>query len=222
MTLAPASLSQQLSTPIKSTNQLLSLLVPPLASLGLLADCPDLERRFASAASHGDPARFVKRQLGLVQKALIERVWPDWSAALAAELGEDQGRIVLERFFVPVNVTTGLHADVALSAQSVLLSLLASKTTPSLPPRSLEISFNLLARLGALLDFDSTYTSVFGTGPTEADLANATRTTRWQQIVKDFASLPTRVANAAGAAPPNRVHPIDRRSLSIPAELETR
>ncbi|GAA6060262.1 hypothetical protein JCM10212_003962 [Sporobolomyces blumeae] len=170
------SLPQSLAEPLSSVSQLLDLLVPPLVSLDLAVDLvPSLASVSTSSSTSAiDPARFVKRQLGLVQKVLVETVWPDWERAVETELGSP-GLAILERWFVPPEPATtqapttttttttsnpeGYASTVALSSYAVLTSLLSTKSARTLRPRSLEIASALLAILSERFNFDRVYFS---------------------------------------------------------------
>lgn len=212
-----ASLAQQLSSPIKSTDELLSLIVPPLARLDLLDDDVELVTGYNGAY---DTARLLKRQIGLVQKVMITQVWPDWGHALAAELGPARARLVFERWFVPPSCANSAHAEVAISALSTLQSLLSSSNKPPLSLTAFELAVDLLARLTRVLTLKDAYMSIFerksNVQVTAIDPASAKF--RWQTVVKDFINLPTRVANAAGSASSGQASSTWRPDIPGPLE----
>ncbi|ORY83468.1 telomere length regulation protein-domain-containing protein [Leucosporidium creatinivorum] len=216
-------LSTLLAEPLTSTNQLLSLIAPPLARLDLLQDQPELLERFPGPAAEGsdDASKFLKRQLGLVQKALVERVWPDWEAAVAAEEGDEVAKVVFERWFMPASFEDPKHAEVALSAYAVLSSLLSSRATPPLQRRSLELAFALLARLASAFSLKEAYVAILGQSKEKNGRSNDSQAAeRWERVVKDLLSLPTKVANAWGALADRAGVPMDRPSEGIPEELD--
>ncbi|BGP14942.1 hypothetical protein JCM10213_007256 [Rhodosporidiobolus nylandii] len=233
---AGPSLASRLAKPLTSTAQILDLLIPPLQALSLLPDRPDLARRPSTSSASLDPARFVKRQLGLVQKVLVERVWPDWEAALEAEEGKD-GLLLFERSFVPPPPSAGslppLAGEVALSAYTVLSSLLSGKSSAELRPRTLEVISHLLARLSSEFNVEQIYLATLGssTKPSvrmqdgedsddEDDGADPATLERWEKTLKGLVGVPTRVANAWGLAQGSGKIPAGRAGLRIPAELD--
>lgn len=211
-------LAASLAEPLSSVEQLLALIVPPLARIDLLQDQPTLLARFPPPAAEGsdDASRFLKRQLGLVQKLLVVRVWPDWEATVAAEEGGEVARIVFERWFVPPSFEATEHQEIALSAYAVLISLLSPRTTPPLPPKSLELISSLLARLASAFSLEQ----VFSATVSKSD--DAQTMDRWERTVKDLLVLPTKVANAWGALAERMAIPLGRVGASIPQELEWR
>lgn len=225
MATASPPLATLLAEPLTSTNQLFSLIVPPLARLDLLHDQPELLERFPSPAAEGsdDAPKFFKRQLGLVQKALVERVWPDWEAAVAAEEGDEAAKVILERWFVPASFEDPRHAEVALSAYAVLSSLLSSRATPPLQRRSLELVFSLLARLASAFSLKEAYVAILGQPEEKNGLTNDSQAAeRWERVVKDLLSLPTKVANAWGALADRAGVSMGNPSDGIPVELDWR
>lgn len=225
MATASPPLAMLLAEPLTSTHQLLSLIVPPLARLDLLHDQPELLERFPAPAAEGsdDASKLLKRQLGLVQKALVERVWPDWEAAVAAEEGAEVAKVVFERWFVPASFEDPRHAEVALSTYAVLSSLLSSRATPPLQRRSLELVLILLARLTSAFSLKEAYVAVHGQPKEKNGRANDSRSAeRWERVVKDLLSLPTRVANAWSALADRSGVSIGRPSDGIPVELDWR
>ncbi|GAA5900638.1 hypothetical protein JCM6882_000928 [Rhodosporidiobolus microsporus] len=235
-----SSLAARLAEPLASTSQLLDLLVPPLHALSLLPDQPSLVQRHASSSAPIEPARFVKRQLGFVQKVLIERVWPDWEAALEAEEGK-AALAVFERWFVPPpcpapafsSTSLDFGAEVALSAYSVLSSILSSKSTVDLRPRSLEIASQLLVSLSRSFSVQEMYLATVGRPTTPASNAvsdeddsddeggaDPASLARWEEAMRNVVSIPTRVANAWGAMQEKQKLPNARPGVGVPPELD--
>lgn len=195
-------LATLLSTPISSLPTLLALLTPPLAALSLLPDRPDLVALHPSSSPSIDRRAFLKRQLGLVQKVLVETIWPDWEHALE---GEEEGLVdvVLRRWFVPPTATTPeqqeLAVEVALSSYAVITSVLSRRTTPLLTS-VLTIISSLIADLSTSYNLAPLYLALFPTitaaiNPREQSKAVA----RWDATLKDVFAVPAKVANAWGA-----------------------
>ena len=221
MSTALPPLATALAEPLSSVDQLLSLIVPPLARLGLLHDQSALLSRFPPPAAEGsdDTSKFLKRQLGLVQKVLVERVWPDWHAAVVAEEGEQVAQIVFERWFVPPSYDSLDHQEVSLSAYAVLLSLLSPRNQSPLQRSSLELVTSLLARLASAFSLEQAFAATVGPSTKEQDVQAVDR---WDRTVKDLLNLPTKVANAWGSLAEKGAAPLGRVGASIPDELEWR
>ncbi|BGP23726.1 telomere binding protein [Rhodotorula toruloides] len=215
--LSGSSLSARLTEPLVSTDELLDLLLPPLQCLSVLPDHPSLTRRHAQNPFPFQAERFARRQLGLVQKVLIEKVWPEWEIALEAEEGA-AGLAVFERFFLPppaafASTSSNMGsagADIAISAYSVLSSVLSSKTIATLPSRSIEIALDLLARLSSSFNIEQLYLATIGSSKLEKvvagmrledeeDVVDPAVAARWDITQRVLLSVPTRAANAWGA-----------------------
>ncbi|GAA5839496.1 hypothetical protein JCM11251_002741 [Rhodosporidiobolus azoricus] len=239
-TQAGSSLSARLAEPLASTSQLLDLLVPPLQALSLLPDYPQLVQRHGSSSSPIDPARFIKRQLGFVQKILIERVWPDWETALEAEEGKP-ALVVFERWFIPpptvsacsTSTAQGFGAEVALSAYSVLSSLLSSKSSATFGHRALEMASQIIVHLSRSFNVEQVYmTTLSKSTPVstsgmiseddsdEDDGADPASLARWDEALKVMLGIPTRVANAWGVMQERQKLPTARPGAGIPPELD--
>ncbi|GAA5918510.1 hypothetical protein JCM1841_003273 [Sporobolomyces salmonicolor] len=236
-TTAGPSLASRLAEPLSSVSQLLDLLVPPLVSLNLLPDQPSFATHYGASPTPLDPGRFLRRQLGLVQKILVEQVWPDWESALQTEKGP-AGVQVLERWFVPPSnhdgapsiATQGTSPKVALSAYAVLSSILSTKSASTLRPRSLEIVSQLLVKLSSAFNIAEIYLSVVGSSPARSPLAeddsdddetvDPASLSLWEQSLRDLLQVPTRVANAWGAMREKQRLPTSRVGEGLPAELE--
>ncbi|GAA5985434.1 hypothetical protein JCM11641_000156 [Rhodosporidiobolus odoratus] len=238
-----SSLSARLAEPLSSVPQLLDLLVPPLQALSLLPDLPALSSCSSTASADIDSSRFVKRQLGFVQKVLVERVWPDWEGPLEADEGAE-GIKVLERWFIPPlkagslnrsddasSAASAAAAEVALSAYAVLSSLLSAKSAAGLRPRSLEIASQLLIRLSTDFGVEQVYLATLGSpakaaltssGSDDEDSADPAFLARWDDTLKELLRLPTRVANAWGALHEKKKVPLHQPGLGVPPELEDR
>ncbi|GAA5894007.1 hypothetical protein JCM8208_001306 [Rhodotorula glutinis] len=212
------SLATRLAEPLASTSHLLDLVVPPLAACQALDDLPDLVAAHGHVDAPVDVRRFARRQLGLVQKILVERVWPEWEAALVADDGQP-GQLVLERFFVPPassfastsSSPTSAGAEIALSAYAVLTSVLSAKSASTLPPRSIELATDLLAKLAHVFNVEDLYLSTIAVcgrlalGPSgsaseddDDERADPAAVARFDSSLRHLSGVPTRAANAWG------------------------
>ncbi|GAA5992706.1 hypothetical protein JCM10908_006891 [Rhodotorula pacifica] len=245
-------LAARLAAPLHSTAQLLQLLVPPLAHLALLPDHPHLCAQFASSQDDDEPPldskRFLRRQVGLVQKVLVEKVWPDWEHAVEAEYGP-AGRAVLERYFVPPSTSsTGddhaeAAAEVAISAYGVLSSMLSAKAASHLQPRALELVLDLLAKLSSQFSIEQLYFATVGRprSPSSSSLrknsapldkhatepeddadaeADPIETARWDATLRDMLAIPMKAANAAGAVTPEGSARVSTALRNLPSALD--
>ncbi|KPV77335.1 uncharacterized protein RHOBADRAFT_51210 [Rhodotorula graminis WP1] len=215
-TTSTTTLATRLAEPLASTSHLLDLVVPPLAACHALDDLTDLVATHGHADAPVDVRRFVRRQLGLVQKVLVERVWPEWEAALVAD-DSQPGHLVLERFFVPPassfastsSSSTSSGAEIALSAYAVLSSLLSAKSASTLPPRSIELATDLLAKLVRVFNVKDLYLSTIAASSRSAvgssgdedendERADPVAVARFDSSLRHLSSAPTRAANAWG------------------------
>ncbi|BGP31065.1 telomere binding protein [Rhodotorula toruloides] len=211
-----SSLSARLAGPLSSTDELLDLLLPPLQSLSLLSDQPSLAERYARPPFPVQSERFVRRQLGLVQKVLVEKVWPEWEGALEAEEGA-ASLVLFERFFVPPPAAfastssdaSSNGATVAISAYNVLSSVLSSETVSTLPPRSVDVALDLFAKLSSAFNIEELYMATVGSSEAgkqidgaetedEDSFADPAAVARWETTQRVLLSVPTRAANAWG------------------------
>ena len=148
------TLAQQLSQPIKSVEHLLGLLLAQLDKLGLVhAAEKEWVRRFnpapapAPAMSQSNPAlgqpdhsktndQWLKRQLGLVQRAILVLVYADWAEAVRAEGGGQLVVLAFARWFIPITKqsSNSYMAQVSLSAYSVISSALSNRKPLALLP----------------------------------------------------------------------------------------
>ena len=194
------TLAQQLSQPIKSVKHLLSSLLAQLDKLDLvLASEQPLLRCYlptptsstaAPTAGPSDTTRsnqqWLKRQLGLVQRAIIVSVYPDWAEAVRAEGGDELVELALGRWFGPPTITNQLEysGQVALSGYSVISSLLSNRrplallpsssnaTDPAHPtaapppaalhPHSLTFTLQLLSQLSIRFSLPEIWAEVYG------------------------------------------------------------
>ncbi|GAA6056593.1 hypothetical protein JCM3770_006657 [Rhodotorula araucariae] len=226
-------LATRLSEPLASTSQILDLLVPPLDALGALPDAPDLVQRHTRVHEAFDARRFARRQLSLVQKVLLERVWPDWQAALEAE-ERPTGLLVFERFFVPPassfastsTSTTSSGADIAMSAYTVLTALLSYKSASTLPPASIEVATDLLVKLSQRFNVEQLYLATIGSKSTasaavgsldDEDDADPAAVSRFEQGLKYLTGVPHRAANAWGVMKEKHN---GRVAVAFPPELD--
>ncbi|KAK4051053.1 telomere binding protein [Microbotryomycetes sp. JL201] len=185
MSVGVTTSAQALDEPIKSLEVLLDVLLTPLAALGLLDDRPELARQYTTRASDAFSAqRFLKRQVALVQQALVKRTWPEWAAALSADELE-----LLKRWFCPPK---GLND--ATRAQS---------QPQPLGRQTIELASTLLVKLAQEFAFDEAYPAIVlppRAKGKQVDLADDTLLSdRWHEFVKTVLSMPAHVANAWGA-----------------------
>ncbi|SCV73705.1 BQ2448_6135 [Microbotryum intermedium] len=209
--LAAPPLHTLLASNLNSANQLLHLLVPPLVQLGALpleltssllaptASSPSSSSS-PSPATFKDPHKFIKRQLALVQKVLLERTWPDWEHALSIEL-EDSGLTarLFSSWFVPDldKESSSFSDQIALSALQVLCSCLSTKRAQSvqrpLSPRSIELVVDLLSEWVDKFSLERVYRIIFA-----EDEMIQIREDRWERILKYWFGMPVLVANRMG------------------------
>ena len=232
------SLATRLAEPLASTSHLLDLVVPPLAACHALDDFPDLVTAHGHSDAPVDVRRFVRRQLGLVQKVLVERVWPEWEAALVADDGQP-GQLVLERFFIPPasafastsSSPTSPGAEIALSSYAVLTSVLSAKSASTLPPRSIELATDLLAKLVHVFNVEDMYLSTIAAsgrsavGPSgsvsedeDDERADPAAVARFDSSLRHLSGVPTRAANAWGVMRNKQKGPA---GPDLPTDLET-
>ncbi|SDA01901.1 BZ3500_MvSof-1268-A1-R1_Chr10-2g02997 [Microbotryum saponariae] len=210
-TLSAPPLHTRLAGPITSTDQLLELLVPPLVRLGALPQ--ELVSSLLSSSSSSssvaappqDPAKFIKRQLALVQRVILERIWPDWEHALSTELQGSpiSARQLLSSWFIPdpnlANTdASSLSNEIALSALQVLCSCLSThKSSPPqspLHPRSIHLVVRILSEWVTQFSLERTYRIIFaGEG-----VSMQVREDRWERILKTLMGMPILVANRMG------------------------
>lgn len=197
------TLSTALSAPLSSVTHLLSLLVPPLAVLGQLADRSDLVRSYTSApVPSGDELQlsrttFLKRQLGLVQHAVAQTLWLDWSQELEREeLGLAQ--VVLGRWLVPIPFEgdSATATELAKSSYGILLAALSRRESA---PKLIDLVVDFLERLARTYNVKQLYLHIYGSAlgdERERTFASG----RWETALKNLVSVPARVANACGDA----------------------
>ena len=113
-----------------------------------------------------------------------------------------------------------VHVGVALSAYSVLNSLLSPRLTAPLPSRSLEIISDLLVKLSSRFGLEQAYLGVFGAGGGKEDGRQDMEP--WERTVKELVAVPTKVANAWGARAAAQAVPQGRVGEGVPRELEWR
>lgn len=236
-----SGLAARLAAPFRSTDELMQLLVPPLAHLGLLPDHPRLCDDYGATTAPFDSQRFLRRQIGLVQKVLIERTWPDWEQAVVAQLGP-ASVAVFERYFVPppsgaVGDLSVNAAEVAISAIGVLSSFLAVKTASQLHPRALQLVLDLLAQLSSRFSLEQLYFATIGrssssssskqggprgeAGPEEEE-ADPLEMARWEATLRDILAVPFKAANAAGAVSADEPLRVSNALRNLPPALDSR
>lgn len=230
------SLAETLRGPLSSVEQIVQLVWPHLELLELVDDDDTTAQMFALPRREQSPAeaapplpdeaseralrreRFLRRQLGFVQQAIVTHVWPDWSAELE-RTQPGSSHLVLGRFLVPPaprprrapadpsreeRAQEDTRRAVAGAAYASLLSLISrpSPATPVLPPASLELVVQSLEHLTHTYSVRELYLALGGASPAAQRDARADgmRLQRWAATVKLLFSVPAKVANAMGAA----------------------
>ncbi|KAK4051669.1 telomere binding protein [Microbotryomycetes sp. JL221] len=222
MSIDDAPVHEALNNRVDSLDTLRNLLYTPLYRLGLLSDQPKSLLDSYGIAEHGkgplDSNKFFKRQLALVQRVIVERVWPDWSTAL-----DDHDKSLLTRWFCPPSEIANSEDDVvghvAISAWSVLATTLSTSDKLQrsnqtlegghdhkrrLTRESVELSFNMLMTLSNRFSLNGAYSTIFRAPLADSGKGKGKTTDtiieyeQWQQFVKTMVSIPTRAANAWG------------------------
>lgn len=208
------NLAELLSGSLGSTGQILSLVVPFLHLMHLIDDRPDLIATYATQEDQDRVRRaaFMKRQLGFVQKVIIEKVWHDWEKEMdKEEMGLSQ--VVLTRFIVPPTLSDReedsaaetesrqIRTDIALSSYSILLSLLSRRSTSSpLHPSTLQFISKSLEQLSASYGVKEVFIGIFfSSNGQEREKSLVIQLNRWETALKLLTSVPAKVANAFGA-----------------------
>lgn len=244
------TLSQQLSLPLTSTQQLKDLLVPYLDLLQLIPDRQDLITSTSTTLpstftsidlSHDRITKrnlFLKRQLGLVQKILIESVWSDWEVVLSSEEEDtDLVEVLFERWFIPllpeeVGQDRDLAIEIAISSYAILNSLLLQPRSSSklLRKESLIIITRLLSKLTSIYTIDILYPTVFqstssneeGDEVEEEEERSITKASaKWDLLFKDIYTIPAKISNAWGRIWESQPSSINLAEM-IPTSLEWR
>lgn len=207
------TLAQQLSQPIQSVEHLLQLVLAQLDRLDLILPSEQqLARRYitTSPADQLNPVpgpsdhsrsnqQWLKRQLGLVQRAIILSIYPDWAEAIQTVGGQDLVELGLGRWFIPSPIITptstspkptiqptAYAGQVALSGYAVISALLSkprtlplhpststsAPTSTSLHPRSLDYALELVTQLSRRFSLPEVWNEVYGP-PDQAGTATA-------------------------------------------------
>lgn len=171
--------------------------------------------------------------MGLVQKVLVEKVWPDWEKAIEAEEGRE-GLLVFERWFVPPTTcssTSAIRGTVATTSYSVLSSILSTKSASDLQSRSLEIVSSLLVKLNSAFNICEVYLTTLGIDEQsrtpakvegdsdeeeEDERIDPARLAAWDTSLRDMVGIPVRLANIWGTLSEKRGV---RLADSLPNEL---
>lgn len=248
---AGRSLATQLGEPLLSVQHLIELVAPVLRLLDLCKDRPDLincEAKADDEAGYEDTIRqrdgFLKRQIGFVQKVIVEKVWIDWESELErTEVGLSE--IILGRLIVPpvyddhydldgydMEGSTSpydrrqIWTEIASSSYAVLLDLISRRSNPTAPalhPSALLFITKSLDRLSRSFTLREEYFGTFGTfcaATTNADArSNVLSLNQWETRIKRLMSVPTKVANACGVAATARGD--GRVAMDVPFALST-
>lgn len=234
----PTNLIPTLSAPLSSTDQLLRLLVPILALAGQLEDRNDLILAYSTnleAVGGGTKtlSSFYKRSLGFLQKLILEKLWLDWFRVLEAE-EVGLGEIILGRFILPISMAErGDAVEIAISSFTVLGVLLSNKGGEAAKnPELLSLMSEKAMKLVEAYSIKEIFLHLFsptsngvtaapknelnGTQITREDqMLNGIREERWESIVRNLATLPTRLANCIGIFNEDKV----KGRMDIPASL---
>lgn len=222
------SLSTILSSPHASVDALLSLIVPPLDTLGLLPDRQNLVVKYSSPSTSdvedASAARqaLLRRQLGMVQLALVEKVWPDWGQTLSSSEEQDLVDIVLERWFIPPRSTdSGVRGPIIRSSYAVLSSLLSRRKEKELHQTVLDLVTSLLVKLSTEYSLEDVYLSIFTVAqPDSREEGKAVA--HWEGALKDVLAIPVKVANVWGARGRIRDVPVELLdSYVVPSTAES-
>lgn len=171
---------EQLRAQVSDLQTLLNLLIGPLDSLGLL---PPQFRQFRQ---HTQPIPLgtlnIKKYIPQLQRVLLQNIVPTWGTLLA----ENNATLLLDQYFCPDSFSNALPAagEIAILAYSTLVS---SQMT--------EYALRSLERLSAEYPVDRLHTAAFA----HIDLDKGIRDVGWEDCVRDFCMVPTKVANSLGA-----------------------
>ncbi|KAM0755050.1 hypothetical protein T439DRAFT_128186 [Meredithblackwellia eburnea MCA 4105] len=219
------TISSLLTGQVSGVEPLLDILVPPLHLLGLINDHPQLildhsspSESAASSSSSEEAHKLLKRQIALVQLAILSNVWNDWYEVLQQH-EKGLGDIVLARYLVPPITATlpDIPAKLALSSYSVIRSVLSPSkrrknkhvtSSSDLNPQTLQLAQNFLVQLNARFNLRELHQAVFTPSAPEdegeegeGDRDKEIQEDLWNQSVKELAGIPTLVANAVGTLP---------------------
>jgi telomere length regulation protein len=154
---------------------LLSHLVPPLDSLGLLS--PTFRRLNATRLPTN--VHITPKHISALQRAILEHVAPVWLDALA----DEGAALLLDQYFCP-------DAFSFASTAAGQVSCLAYSSILSLPLT--EYSVRLLARLAREYPIDRLHVAIL----TNSDGQNARTDADWEDLIGNVVTVPPKVANA--------------------------
>ncbi|KDR73411.1 hypothetical protein GALMADRAFT_607283 [Galerina marginata CBS 339.88] len=181
---------EQLLGQIPDLPTLLSLLAAPLDTLGLL---PPQFRRYNTRPLPSSSHVNIKKHIPQLQRVLLTSVVPTWDTLLA----EAHATQLLDQYFCPdaFSNASGAAGKVALCAYGTLMSiqLVMAETGYA------RYALRMLERLAREYTVDRLFRAVFDVAGTTA-VARAEREVDWEDCVKNLCMVPTKVANAFGAA----------------------
>lgn len=162
---------QQLRQPVPDINTLLCLLTAPLDSIDLLPPA------FLSYNTQPLPKGSVnvRRHLALIQRAILENIYPVWQDALS----EYHALPLVEQYFCPD--LFHYAGAVAFEAYGTILS---SPMTA--------LSVNLLDRLSKQYTLDRMLSEICNSS------SQLSRETDWEDYIQNILSVPAKVANFVG------------------------
>ncbi|TFK42888.1 telomere length regulation protein-domain-containing protein [Crucibulum laeve] len=168
---------ERLKVPIPDLPTLLSLLVAPLESLGLLPP------RFRRYNLNPLPANAINpwKHIPPIQRSLIQHILPTWDTLLA----ENDATSVVDQYFCPDSFSNA-------SQTAGKLAILSYSTLITLP--FTEYSMRILEHLAVEYPVDRLHTATFGWK--EFDLAS--RNVTWEDCIRSIVMVPAKVANAVG------------------------
>lgn len=203
--------AQRLTGPLSSADEVQSLLLPILAVLelapGLASGSGSGSSLSSSSSPSPSPAQLLKRQLSLIQSAVITHVYLTWSPLLPPNL--------LRALFVPPPSSPYAGRVAALSYTTLVGLLTRSKRPPGagtgtgtgtgtggsplVHVATLELVVDLLADLVRGFGVAELYPAVFGTGTGTGPVEDEV----WSGLLRDVVAVPAKVANAAGGLLPS-------------------
>ncbi|KAL4074486.1 telomere length regulation protein-domain-containing protein [Scleroderma yunnanense] len=164
----------RLQTPITDIHILLPLLCFPLGVARIL---PPQYRKFNTLSGNTGTADNISRAFSVLQRVLLETIWPTWEAVL-----EEEGCTpLLQQYFSP-----DAFANASIPAGSV--ALCAYSTILALPIN--QRSIVLLLRLTREYPVDRLFRAV----STISDVAR--RSVTWDDCLRNLFAVPAKVANA--------------------------
>lgn len=162
-----------LQSPIPDLETLLTLLARPLESIGLL------QTPFKKYASEKLPkgSFIIQKHLPVVQRALLQNIFPSWDSALR----EEDALEIADQFLCPTPSTLQNATRTALEAYATILSV---------PFNTFSIQY--LSQLIRSYHVQPLFDCVFDSNPPNIAAI------RWEDCVRMVISVPTKVANFCG------------------------